>query len=179
MAIRSNNKIARSKFYPEILQEYNTRFSRDGKVNKKRFFMEVVQPRIKISYQAFTTFIAKFETEAGLQAVAILDRVNAANGTPISAAATEVNAIKILKDSAVATREGIARALNIGVDALQEIIDHPDLLSAKDRADILFKAMKAQDSRIGATAKVRADVREQVKFNKTFSRAAFVGGDEV
>jgi len=171
MAIRSNNKIARSKFYPEILQEYNTRFARDGKINKRLFFREVVQPRIDISYEAFRQFISKFETEAGLQAVAIIDRIN----TGVKVGDIETKTIVALKDSAIATRDGIAKALNIGLEALQEIIDHPELLSAKDRATLLFQAMKAQDSRMNAAAKISQDQREQVKFNKMFNRAAYTG----
>ena len=166
------NKIASSKYYPEILKEFNDIFARDGKVNKKKFYTEFVLPRIKISYQGFMAFIGKFETEAGLAATAVLDRV--APATPV---VEENRTIATLRDSAIATREGIARALNIGMDALQEIIENPHLISPKDRAMLLFAAMKAQDSRISATAKVRSDLREQVKFNKTFSRAAFVGDE--
>lgn len=154
------------------MAEYNQLLARDGKINKTKFFREYVQPRIpNYTRQAFNQFLKRFETNAQI-AVGMLTHPNA---TP---AEEENKTIVILKDAAVATREGIARALNIGTDALQEIIEHPELLSPKDRAQLLFLAMKAQDSRIGATAKVRADVREQVKFNKTFSRAAFVGADE-
>lgn len=172
LQVHADNKITSSKYYGEILKEYNDRFARDGKVQLKKFHAEFVLPRIKVSYELLRRHIKQFETSAGLIAAraAIPNNVNPA---------IEANrAIIALKDSAIATREGIARALNIGTEALQEIIDHPELLSPKDRASLLFQAMKAQDSRIGAAAKIRHDMREQVKFSKTFSRAAFVGGED-
>lgn len=173
--VRSNNRLTTSLFYGEILKEFNVWFARDGKVNNKKFYREIVVPRVpKYSYEAFRQFIKKFETSAGLE-VAFLGQLHKDTLPSLE----ENKVILNLRDSAVATREGIARALNIGVDALNEIIEHPEILSPKDRAELLFKAMKAQDSRIGATAKIRADVREQAKFNKTFSRAAYVGGDEI
>ena len=172
---RSNNRMITSPFYGEILKEYNIRFANEGKVQKKEFWREIIVPRIpNYGYHAFLEFIRKFETAAGLEMVPAIGELH----TDVNPLVEQNHAITQLKDSAVATREGIARALNIGTDALQEIIDNPMLLSPKERAHLLFFAMKAQDSRIGATAKVRADVRETVKFNKTFSRAAFVGGDE-
>ena len=46
-------------------------------------------------------------------------------------------------------------------------------LSPKDRADLLFKAMRAQDSRIFAVAAVKKDKREEKAFQKSFNDAAY------
>ena len=167
--VHSDNKITSSKYYGEILQEYNARFARDGRVPIGKFFTEFVSPRIKVSYETFRQFVRQFETQAGLVAA------RAAIPSNANPFIEENKLITILKDSATATREGIARALNIGTDALQELIEHPEMMSPKDRAELLFKAMKAQDSRVAAASKIRHDARETVKFNKMFNRAAFAG----
>lgn len=168
-----DNALTTSPHYGEILKEYNDRFARDGKVKLLPFWRDIVSLRVPgFSYQSFRNFVMKFETAAGLE----MEKFQTLHPTAIPEV-EQNRAIVQLKDAAVATREGIARALNIGLEALQEIIDNPHLVSSEKRAALLFQAMKAQDSRIAATAKVRHDVREQVKFNKMFSRAAFVGSD--
>ena len=73
----------------------------------------------------------------------------------------------------IAIKLGIQRALNIGAGALEEIFRNPQLMTTKDAVDLLFKAMKSQDSRIGAVAKIRKDNREQTAFQKAFDKASY------
>ena len=58
-------------------------------------------------------------------------------------------------------------------DKIMKVIENPNILSAKDRAALLMAAMKAQDSRIQATAKVRQDKREEIAFQNVFGNNAY------
>lgn len=167
----STNRLTNSVYYAEILTEYNNRFARDGKVNDAKFYREIVKDRIpRYTLSAWQKFLKRFKTEAGLVAARAGVLVQA-SGEVVSD--QEQSLIANLKDSATATRLGIQKALNIGAEALDQLINHPELMSSKDRADLLFKAMKSQDSRIMATAKVRQDRREEVAFQNVFGDSAY------
>lgn len=164
----SANRITTSKHYAEILTQYNTLYAQNGKVNKKKFWREVIVPLIPdYSYTAFQKFTLGFETQSGLLA----SQASIIPASPERQA--EAALMENLKDSSLATRQGIAAALNIGVDALTELLSNPNLLAPKDRIELLFKAMKSQDSRIMATAKVRQDNREEIAFQHIFGEAAY------
>jgi len=170
----STNRLVHSKFYAEILKEYNENFARDGRVNAKKFYENFIVSRIpKYSLQSWYQFLKKFETTAGLVAARVGAIVLSTPNNPNNRAKQENSLLNGMMDSAAATRLGIARALNIGADALQEILEHPELLSHKDRARLLLEAMRAQDSRIAATARVRQDKREEIAFQSVFGDAAY------
>ena len=168
--VHSDNKITSSKHYAGILREYNDLFAKDGKVNKKKFFETIVKPRIDIHIRTWYGFLRNFETEVGL-AVPTNIHPDAQVGPEIR------RAIIQLKGSDIATRDGIAKALNIGSETLQDLMDHPELLTTKDKIDLLFKAMKAQDSRVIAAAKANKERREIIKFNRAFDGATFADSD--
>lgn len=77
------------------------------------------------------------------------------------------------------TEEGIVSMLRIGLRALQEVEKNPKLMPIKDRLELLVRAMRAQDSRIGAMTQVRAAEQAVQRFQKNFSNAAYsIGGLE-
>lgn len=183
MRIHKNNRLASSPHYASILHSYNELFREKGKVNGKKFLREVIQPLIPdYGYDSWKEFLRKFKTEAGLAAVNYGVEIT---HTPLIKPAIpnklapneERKLLANLKSADVATREGIARALNIGYDALLEIIENPNLSNPLDRADLLFKAMKAQDSRVIAAAKVNKERRETQKFNRMFDAASYSDAD--
>ena len=66
-------------------------------------------------------------------------------------------------------------------EILKKYKDAPEKLETWEKkilADSLFKAMKAQDSRIHAIGKVREDGREEEKLNRAFEDAAYGSDDE-
>jgi len=166
---RPNNRLVASPHYGNILREYNERHAKDGSVNEKKFYEEVVAaliPDYKIG--AWYKFIHRFKTTAGLVVANVV-----ANQQRVPAGPEEEKLSTALLSNESATQIGIKSALNLGAKALDDLINNPHLLSPKDRADILFKAMKAQDSRIHAIGKIREDNREEEKFNRAFSDANY------
>jgi len=78
--------------------------------------------------------------------------------------------------NAEATQKGINASLNVALLTLQELLEHPELLlkiPPAQRIELLFKAMRAQDSRISALKSVREDNREQARFERAFENAAY------
>lgn len=162
ISFTAGNKIANSPFYEEIITKFNEEISKNGRVNKSKFFLEHVGPKIPgCSRDAFYNFVKKFQTSK----TALLP---AAIATP-----NETRLIENLRDTAQATKIGIAAALNIGADALEEILKNPQSVSPLQRVELLFKAMNAQNNRINAIAALRQEKREQAKFQKTFNEAAY------
>ena len=172
----ATNKIVQSPYYADILREYNRVLEEKGKVNKMKFFKEVVEPRVpNYGFRSWYSFLNKFETTAGLTAVNVVLTPQ----LPESISPQEEAALLAkLRDASSATRIGIAAALNVGADALADLIENPQLMTAKERAELLFKAMKAQDSRVSTIAAMKKDHREEVAFQKTFGNLAYVGATD-
>lgn len=170
MSILTRNRLTTSPYYADIICEYNNRLKKDGKVNVKRFHQEVIEPRIPAyKLAAWYKFLNKFETSAGLLA----ERATLVLTPRSDARSVEGELVDNLQDAAAATRIGIQRALAIGNEALKELLENPELMSSEKRADLLFKAMKAQDSRIQTVTMIRRDQREDKVFQKVFSEAAY------
>lgn len=161
----ATNRLATSPFYAEIVAEYNERLKRDGRVNTRSFFKEVVSPRIpNYKENAFYKFIRKIKTAGGLAPVV-------GSGLDLPMTPEEEQIRNTLLSNQEATQRGVAYALNIGKKALEEILQNPTI-SVEKRVELLFKAMKAQDSRIHALGKMREDSREQAKFDHAFQDAS-------
>lgn len=163
----SQNTLAASHFYHEIITKFNELLSSNGRVNKKKFFLEEIAPKVpNYSQGAFYKYLSRIQ--------------KASNSLlPIAQASqAETRLIENLRDSAEATRIGITAALNIGSDALEEILNNPQSTSVLQRVELLFKAMNAQNNRINALAALRQDRREEVKFQKTFADAAYADIDD-
>lgn len=163
----STNRLVTSPHYAEILREYNERLSRDGKVNGQKFLREVIRPLIpNYSQESWYYFLTRFKSATGIAQA----RLGVGHGISVE---QESELQKNMLAMSEATRLGIMKALNIGEKALQEIVDNPHLLSSKDKIDLLFKAMKATDSRAKAKTDIRKDEREQKVFDEAFSDAAY------
>lgn len=158
-----SNALVKSPHYDGIIQKYSERFKASGYVPVVDFYKEVVEPLVpEFKYESFRVFIRKFEQDALSGQSEILP---ATDGTRVL--------VKKMLNADEASRRGIHAMLNIGAAALEELAEHPEKLSVKERAMLLTAAMKAQDSRIQATAKVRQDQRSQVAFDHVFGEAAY------
>jgi len=167
---RSTNRLIKSRHYGKILQEYNAVYQRDGKVNSFKFYHEIVKPLIPgYGLGAWYNFLTRFKNATGLMAVTLINEGHLAVDPDKE---ERVLAGGMLSND-IATRQGIQSALNIGANRLRELNDNPQLMTAKDAIDLLFKAMKAQDSRVAALGKIKADSREEEKFNREFNKAAY------
>jgi len=167
------NRLVHSPQYGKILLQYNEVLKRDGKVNNKRFWEDVVRKELpNYSMESWYYFLKRFRTEAGIVAVEqVVTAPKPLQGGLSAGAAEEVE--KTLMSNQLATTTAISRALNIGAARLKDMMDNPQLMSSKDAIDLVFKAMKAQDSRIHAIGKVREDGREEEKLNRAFSEGAY------
>jgi hypothetical protein len=166
--VQPNNRLVNSVAYPIILSQYNELMARDGKVNNKKFYEEVVREKIpSYSMQAWYDFVKRFKTSVGLVATTVSNLpLNAKNDV-------EKEVTTTILTNQEATAKLISNILNISAGAAEAIIKDPTLLSAKDRLELGLKGMKAQDSRIHAVGKLREDNREQEKFDRAFDTASF------
>lgn len=171
----TKSKLALHPKYPAILQQYNEEFQRtEGKVNDLKFYREVVAPVApSFSMGSWYFFLKRFKTMAGVLAPA---------GGAISSSEKqgESELLKTMLSNDQATQRGIKTALNLGSVFFEKLWEKyneaPASLNDFEKrilSDALFKAMKAQDSRIHAIGKVREDSREQAKFDVAFDNAAF------
>ena len=175
--VLSSNRVVYSPHYGKILSEYNARLaaSKKHKVNEKKFHEEVLQALIpNYSLAAWYQFVGRFKTTAGLVAQNAMILLG---DKPIPGM-EEGKILDSLMSNEVATQVGIQRALNIGAKMLSKVNKSPELIPLKDAVELLFKAMKAQDSRIAALGKVRADNRETLKFERAFGQAAYEENNE-
>lgn len=173
----SRNKLANSPHYREILKRYNEEFDKtNGKVVDKVFWKEVIVPLIPdYKLMSWYQFLRRWKDSMGLRAV--LAKPLLPSTVPDLQEQDEF--AQRMLSNAEATQQGIKNALNVGTRALMELINNPEFLQKlplKDQVELLFKAMRAQDSRIFALGKVREDKREQDKFDHVFRDS--VGGDE-
>ncbi len=171
MKALSTNKLVNHTAYPKILMQYNERLQKDGKVNAKKFYEDIVVKEIpSYSLQSWYFFLKRFKTEAGIVAVEV---VNASPGMVSDADEEEGKTQRTLMTNQEATTKLIMGMLNISADAARDILEHPEKLTYKERLEIGLKAMKAQDSRIHAVGKLREDNREQERFDRAFSDAQY------
>ncbi len=166
------NTLVKHPAYPKILTLYNEMLQRDGKVNASKFYRDIILPEIPgYHLQSWFFFLKRFKTGVGLLAA----EVDEAAGSKTMRVEAEGVVARTMVANDVATTKGINLALNIATDRLNQIMENPALMTAKEAIDLLFKAMKAQDSRINAVGKLREDNREQEKFERVFSNAAYEG----
>ncbi len=166
------NRLVHSVHYAAILQEYNLRLVRDGKVNDKKFFEEVVSTLLPgYSLMTWYQFLRKFKSPSG--GITEAKSVAVAENTTAVAKVEEEKLKTTILSNQDATAKLLSLALNISADRLNQLLQNPQLMSAKDAIEIGLKAMKAQDSRMHAIGKVREDSREQEKFDRAFNGAAY------
>lgn len=170
---RYSNAFTQSPLHNSIMERYHT-LAMQGEVSLVDFHAENIAPVLpEYKYESFRTYIRKLEEDMKAMSIGLPNGASNKLGAPLP----ESVAIQRLKDLVVSssrsTREGIALALGIGLETLQKIALGQIEMSAKERAELLFKAMKAQDSRIAATRMIRQDNREQAVFESVFSEAAY------
>ncbi len=168
MKVREDNILANHPAYPKILESYNMLLKEKGKVNNKKFYETVILPEIPgYHMQSWYQFLKRFRTEVGIVPTSSGPKV------PASVPAAEMEVAKTLLSNSEATQRAVALALNISADALQNLMENPEQMSTKDRTELFLKVMKAQDGRVKAIGTIRADDREQQKFDHAFGGAAF------
>lgn len=169
MRALKTNKLANNPAYPKILHQYNEWLVSDGKVNAKKFYEEVILPEIPDYHlQSWYKFIHRFKTKTKMVVAEVVD------GGPNSIKKyAENNFQNNLLNNEQAVHAGIQCALNVGATALEQLIYNPETLSVKERIDLLFKAMKAQDSRVNTVAKVKKSNRENEKFEYALNEARY------
>jgi hypothetical protein len=165
-----SNRLVSSPAYGKIIHQYNEMLQADGKVNNKKFFEKYVAPELpNYSMTAWYQFLKRFKTQAGIIAAEIAN-ISGAGGLK-NAQSAELT--KTMLSNQAATTAFIQSALNIGAARAKQILEHPELMTAKEAMDFALKAMKAQDSRIHAIGKLREDNREQERFDKAFDNNAY------
>lgn len=168
----ASNRLASHLAYPKILSEYNARLARDGKVNAKKFYEEIVSKEIRdYSMSAWYQFLKRFETPQGLSVMGVKPRegsLTTSEGAPV-----EDETKIIIVDNQRATADMIQRVLNISAHAAQAVLDDPDLIPYEKRIELGLKVMKAQDSRVKAIGGMRADMRDQERFERAQDSAAY------
>lgn len=180
MTIRAQarNKLATHPSYPKILAKYNELFCKHGHVNNGKFYREYILPEIPDYHiQSWYQFLRRaFKKEAGLEEAVVGDAYDAykkALNKPIGKEVVERALSENITLSDEATARGIRLALNVGTAALQKLMENPEKLLMKEAIELLFKAMKAQDSRARVIKEVRQDVREEEKFNKMLNEEIY------
>lgn len=170
----ARNKLTSHPSFPKIIAAYNTLLAQKGKVSGLKFYNDVILPEIPdYSLDSWYFFLKKFRTEAGIVPIAAGAGMNGRTPTTSAAAEGIADLQRTFLTNSEATQKSIAAALNISAAALQDIIANPELLSVKERAELFVKVMKAQDSRVKAVGAIRADNREQERFDRAQSSAAY------
>ncbi len=169
MKALSTNILVNHPSYRKVLAEYSRLLEQDGKVNNKKFWETIIVPEIPgYALQTWYSFLKRFQTTNGI----LEAEVSEVGPTLIKDVAT-ADTTKVMLSNKDATSKAIAMALNIGMDRLQSLMENPNLMTAKEAIDLVFKAMKAQDSRIHAIGKVREDNREEEKLTRAFDDASY------
>lgn len=172
----TKSKMALNPKFPAILQQYNLLLQAHGKVNTSKFFKEIVQPDMpEVSFSSWYEFLRRFKTVNGIQPVTY---VKAPEEKLLTEAQREL--ANTLRANDEATQIGVKSALNLGARFFEMLwlkyTETPENLSTFEKkvlSEALFKTMKAQDSRIHAIGKVKADSREEEKMARAFDESAF------
>lgn len=168
MRALATNKLVNSPHYEKILTAYNNKLAKEGKINNKKFYEEVILPLMPdYDMGSWYYFLRRFKTSVGIQFAVVETPETGPLETPESALT------KTFRNNNVATAELVSSLLNVSADAAKDILENPNLLSPEKRIELGIKIMKAQDSRIHAIGKIREDAREQDKFDRAFEAANF------
>lgn len=169
MKALSTNILANHPAYQKLMTAYNELLKRDGKVNNKKFYEDVILAEIpEYTMTSWYHFLKRFKTEAGIVPISVPTA-----HAPVAIGEVGAELKRTFLSNSEATQRAIASALNLSAEALQEIIENPTLLSTEKRAELFLKVMKAQDSRVKAVGTIRADNREQERFDRAFDNASY------
>lgn len=166
MRVLSTNILVNHPAYLKLMSAYNEMLKRDGRVNDKKFYEEVVLKEIpEYKMSSWYKFLRRFKTEAGI--------VPVHPSAPVLHGEEGMALAKTMLTNNEALQTSIAHALNISAAALKDIMENPELIPAEKRAELFLKVMKAQDSRVKAVGAIRADNREQERFDRSMDSAMF------
>lgn len=169
----NTNRLVTSPQYPKILEIYNSRLREQGlKMSDRKFYLEVVAPLLPgYSISAWYQFLQRFKTDKGLTEIAVIGRPKPPAQSDARIAEGEVAQTMLTNQQA--TTQMIANILNISAAAAKEIMEDPTKISPEKRVELGLKMMKAQDSRVKAIGAMRADNREQERFEQSMNSAAY------
>ncbi len=171
--ILSTNALVNNPAYSIIIDEYNRQLRQDGKVNAGKFYYEVILPKIpNYKLPSWYQFLRKFKTEAGVRTPPVVGPIAIADIPVVKGEAGQELAEQMLNNHE-ALQISIAAAMNISARALKDILENPEMIPAEKRAELFLKIMKAQDSRVKTVGAIRADNREQERFDRAMDSAAF------
>lgn len=187
MAQRLANRLTLSPHYASIMEKYRAEFQKSGRVALKTFHEENIKPILPgFSYVSFCQFMRRAQIDAEQKSEGIeapLPTVGPGAATPALPVGTTDPVVahtakiaEMMANMNANTKKGLALMIGIGLSALEEIAKDPSQLSARDRGLLLAAAMKAQDSRVGAIAKVKQEARDEAAFNRALNTAIY---DEV
>lgn len=167
MKVLSTNILANHPAYQKLMAAYNKILKEEGKVNNKWFYEKIILPEIpKYKMSSWYKFIKRFKTEAGVIMVV-------SESAPMIIGEEGAALAKTMMNNSEATQNAISKALNISADALKDIMEHPELISAEKRAELFLKVMKAQDSRVKAIGGIRSDNRDQERFDRMMGSSSY------
>ena len=177
----AKNILASSPHYIKILRKFNDTYEMNGRVNRKKFFLEVIKPLIPdYSLMAWYGFLQRYEHKVKLLlAEQLAEKAELKNELQTTA---QENRLKdLMFSNEQATAMGINAALNAGAEFYRELMlkyKKGDKLTKFEEGclkDALFKAMRSQDSRIHAIGKVREDNRQEEMMERAFDNAQYDG----
>lgn len=141
-------------------------------MNNKKFYEDVIRKEIpSYTMSAWYQFLKRFKTDIGLVPVKVATQSEVL--TQPAAFVEEHKAAMTMLSNNEALQRSIASAMNISAQALEEILTNPELVPAEKRAELFLKIMKAQDSRVKAIGTIKADNREQARFDRAMDNAVF------
>ena len=175
MRASKRNRLIGSPVYAKILTLYNEELKKahaaGKKINNKKFYEEYVLPDLPgYAMQSWYMFLKRYKTTSGIIAAEVPHELPEGGSSIMD---PDAAITKTVLTNQEATAKALSLALNIGMDRLQAIMENPQMMTAKEAVDLVFKAMKAQDSRIHAIGKVREDNREEEKMDRAFADGAY------
>jgi hypothetical protein len=168
--------------FPEMVEEFNLRVV-NGPLSINKFYTTVFSKTMPdFSKSFFFKYFSRFSNEGKSNIILKYDNDGKVLSVepPPSPQALVVSLAQELapanQDQDRATSRGIEAALKLGAKALEDLLEHPEELAAipyKDRVEILFKAMRAQDARVNVAINVRKEGRANRVFQSAFDEAAY------
>lgn len=177
---------------PIIVEEFNKNVVA-GSMTANQFFIKVLSLHAPgLSKVAFYKLCKEHSLNNKTDLSILYDGSGKPTGLvklPVSPESVAASAYKLKKadeeevlDPSKATSRGIEAALKIGTNTLEAIANDPSqlmMMSVKDRTDLLFKAMRAQDARVNVAINARREVRAHKAFQHAFDEAAYQIGEMI
>lgn len=133
-----------------LVELYSNELEKNGLVNKKKFYDSKVRPLMPtISYMSFLARIRRLNKKS------------------------EPHLMEKISDAQEHTIRTLNAMLAIGEDTIRKILMDPDSVSPREKLDMFFKAMRAQDSRMATLSRVKREDLESRLFMEKFANQAY------